>query len=192
MKQQDFLSSIWVRPVNENGEELSSEGLHRWARRWMYELSRRAKTDSNAKQLLINFAVEAAESAISVSDNNAFIAHAKKFCEALKGKQPSQSNPFCEEWLLVGLMHAEGLKTSWHIREPNEMAKLAISALRFMLGEQWQDHNDVTRHFNVRGHRYATKEGPKTWSEMRNGERREHVRKTLRTAARTWKRQTSG
>lgn len=192
MKEPDFLSNIFVRPVDEKGEELSSKDLHRWARRWMCELSLRTKNDEEAKRLLINLAAETVVSAMIYSENAAFNTHAQAFRDAMYGNQPTQSNPFCEEWLMLGLMHAEGIKNSWQIREPDEMARLSIDALKDRFGKQWQEAPDVARHFNLKGHRYSTKEGPKTWSEMRPGDKRDHVRKTLRTAARTWKRQTSG
>jgi hypothetical protein len=192
VKKPDFLSDIFVRPVNEKGEELSTQGLYRWARRWIYELSRRTKKDEDAKRLLINLAAETVRSAEIYSKNDAFNTHARPFLDAMYGKNPTQSNPFCEEWLLAGLMHAEGIKHSWQVRKPDEMARLAITALEIHFGKQWQDAPDVARHFNIKGHIYSTKEGPKTWPEMRAGDKRDHVRKTLRTAARTWERQGSG
>jgi hypothetical protein len=171
---------------------LDSKVIHRWAYRWMYELCHRARSDDEAKRLLMNLAAQTVASAMAYCKNDAFNTHAQPFHDAMYGKQPTQSNSFCQQWLLVGLMHAEGGKSSWTLREPDEMATLSIQALGYVYGKKWEDAPDVEQHFNLKGHQYSTKEGPKTWSEMRPGDKRDLVRKTLRTAARTWKRQTSG
>ena len=142
--------------------------------------------------MLRNLAVSIVEMAASARDHANFKRAADAFLVAAHGKQPTQSNPFCQEWLQIGLMHAEGIKThpdGYDIRNPDEMAKLAVAALEYTLGKEWQGHEYVSRYFD-NNRNYKTPLGVRTWETMDRGERREVVRKALRGAARTWKRQS--
>jgi hypothetical protein len=70
------------------------------------------------------------------------------------------------------------------------MAKLAIAALKYTFGNEWQNHELVQGFFDT-NKAYKTPLGIRTWAAtMDRGERREVVRKTLRGGARTWERQS--
>jgi hypothetical protein len=142
--------------------------------------------------MLRNLAVLIVEMAASTGNHTNFQRAADSFLVAANGKQPTQSNPFCQEWLQIGLMHAEGIKTrpdGYDIRNPDEMVKLAIAALEYTFGKDWQGHEYVSRSFDNKRN-YKTPLGIRTWETMDRGERREVVRKALRGAARTLKRQS--
>ena len=156
------------------------------------ELWKLARHDKEAQKLLRGLSGEVVGLARARSDDNPiFTRIADPFLEVYAGKTP-QARPFCQDWLWQGLLVADGLKLSrYEIRKPDKMAALAIGALEDAFGKQWQNHETVTNEFNVRGHKYSTREGTLTWGEMRRAVRRELVRKTLRTAARAWTRQSN-
>jgi hypothetical protein len=90
--------------------------------------------------------------AVSSNEHVAFQSVANAFLVAAHRKKPTQSNSFCEEWLLIGLMHAEGIKSGrsgYDLRKPDEMAKLAIAALKYTFGNEWQNHELVQGFFDT-------------------------------------------
>ena len=196
MKADGFLSerSLFVHPLNEKGEKATPADCFRYAIRWTEELWKLARTDRVAQKLLRALSGEVVGWARSRSEDNSIFTHAADpFLEVYKGgKALTQSNQFCQNWLWEGLLHADGVKISpqgYEIRRPEEMAKLALAALEDAFGKQWQDAEEVIKEFNRRGRKYSTKGGAITWEEMSRGVRRELVRKTIRAAATTWKRQ---
>jgi hypothetical protein len=89
---------------------------------------------------------------VSSNEHVAFQSGANAFLVAAHGKKPTQSNSFCEEWLLIGLMHAERKKSGrsgYDLRKPDEMAKLAIAALKYTFGNEWQNHELVQGFFDT-------------------------------------------
>jgi hypothetical protein len=150
---------------------------------------------ANAQKVLRGLSGEIVGLARARSDDNPIFTHAADpFLEVYEGKRLQSSCSFCQDWLWQGLLHADGLKLSserYDIRKTDKMASLAIDALEGAFGKQWQDHKDVAKEFNFRSYKYSTREGAITWAEMSRGVRRELVRKTLRTAARAWERQSN-